>query len=125
MSYQLFSITLGFGVWLLATLTFRLFGAYFFLVDDPVVLAGLYAGVVPALWLVATAVFRHYHLSRLQSVTSATLIVLPGMTIDTFVVLFFDRILPNMPPTAAAPFGSWLLWAYAVVLTAGLLRQKV
>jgi hypothetical protein len=57
----------------------------------------------------------------------AVLLVLPGMVIDTLVIQFFEQIYPNMPANRAATFGSWLMWAYSVVLLTSIcigLRQN-
>lgn len=106
----------GFLIWFLATLAFRVAGQFFFITESPATLAGLYVAVVPALAIISVATFKKFLLSGLETVLAGVLLVLPGMIIDTFVIQFFKDIFPNMPSSRAAAFGSWLMWAYAVVL---------
>ncbi len=124
MNYKVFSLVIGFTIWLLATIAFRVVGHHFFLTDNAIVLTGLYVAVVPILGLVATWVFNKYKLSKLQAIQSAAIMVLPGMVFDTFCIEFFAWVFPNLPETDAATFGSWLMWAYATVLIFGLLRKE-
>jgi len=123
-NYKRASFTLGFSIWLGATIVFRLAGQYFFLVDNVVVLMILYLSVVPILMVVAHIFFERFQLAGNQPVLSAALMVLPGMILDAFVILFFGSALPNMPAHTAAEFGSWLMWAYSSVLAYGVFKSK-
>lgn len=76
----------------------------------------LYVVVVPALSLISIATFRKFRLSGLENVVGGVLMVLPGMLIDTFIIQLFENTFPNMPVSRAATFGSWLMWAYSIVL---------
>jgi len=125
MSYKRFSFLIGFTVWLLATLAFRFFGQYFFLTENPLVMIGLYLLVVPLLGLIAQVVFQKYQLNQAQRIEAAVWMVLPGMLLDTICIQFFAQVFPNLPIKADAPFGAWLMWAYASVLVFGLLRKKL
>ncbi|SUJ18059.1 Uncharacterised protein [Sphingobacterium spiritivorum] len=107
---------IGFLIWLLATIAFRVAGQYFFITDSPVVLSILYIIVVPVLGLVTVLTCRKFRLAGLENIVAGVLLVLPGMLIDTFVIQFFGDIFPNMPASNAATFGSWLMWAYTTVL---------
>lgn len=73
---------------------------------------------------VANLFFRRFQLTGTQPSLSSALIVLPGMILDTFVILFFSDALPNMPTHADAEFGSWLMWAYSSVLLYGVIKSK-
>ena len=118
---------IGFLIWLLATLAFRFAGHIFFITESPVILTVLYASVVPALAFISAITFRKFKLSGLENVVAGVLMVLPGMIIDTFVIQFFEETFPNMPSSRAAAFGSWLMWAYTIVLLTAIiigLRQK-
>ena len=108
---------IGFLLWLLATIAFRLSGHLFFL-DDPAVMAALWLITVPALFLLASGLFRWRKLRRAERFEAAVLLVISGMTLDAFVTQGFSTVFPNMPDTAAGPFGAWLLIAYASVLLA-------
>ncbi|EFK57264.1 hypothetical protein HMPREF0766_12337 [Sphingobacterium spiritivorum ATCC 33861] len=112
---------IGFLIWLLATIAFRVAGQYFFITDSAVVLSILYIIVVPVLGLVTVFTCRKLRLTGLENVVAGVLLVLPGMLIDTFVIQFFGDIFPNMPASNAATFGSWLMWAYTIVLITSII----
>lgn len=122
--YKRLSLLLGFSIWLGATLVFRMAGQHFFLVENPTVLAALYLSVAPTLMGVAHLFFKRARLTGSQPVFSAALMVLPGMLLDTFVILFFDKLMPNLPAHVDAEFGSWLMWSYSSVLFYGLVKSK-
>lgn len=109
-------LAVGFLIWFLATLAFRFAGQFFFITDSVAILTILYLAVIPALILLSTLTFKKLKVSGLDSVVGGVLMVLPGMFIDTFIIQFFEKIFPNMPPSRAAAFGSWLMWAYSIVL---------
>ena len=112
---------IGFLIWFLATLAFRVAGQLFFITDSPIVLSILYLAVIPALSLISIFTFKKFKLIGLENVLAGTLMVLPGMIIDTFVIQFFENIFPNMSSDKAATFGSWLMWAYSVVLVTSVI----
>lgn len=51
-------------------------------------------------------------------------IALPGMLIDTIVLTVFPRVFTNLPVESDRYFGSWLLWAYSLILITGLPLKK-
>lgn len=114
-------IGIVFLIWFLATLAFRVAGQFFFITDSPIVLTSLYLAVIPALSLISIFTFKKFKLIGLENVLAGTLMVLPGMIIDTFVIQFFENIFPNMPSARAATFGSWLMWAYSTVLVTSVI----
>lgn len=124
MNYKTTSFIVGFTIWILATIAFKLVGHHFFLTNNLAVLIALYIAVVPILGFVALQVFNRYKLTQLEAIQSATIMVLPGMVFDTFCIKFFAWCFPNLPETDGATFGSWLMWAYAVVLIFGLMRKN-
>ncbi len=124
LSYKRYLIPIlgiGFLIWLLATIAFRAAGQFFFITDSPVILSILYIIVVPVLGLVTVLTCRKFRLKGLENVVAGVLLVLPGMLIDTFVIQFFGDVFPNMPTNRAATFGSWLMWAYTIVLITSLI----
>lgn len=123
-NYLLISFIVGFLVWLSATVLFRVAGQYFFIVDNALVLVGLYIILIPALGFISTSVFNKFKLGNLESIKSATIMVLPGMILDTLCIQFFEKLFPNMPEIYSKTFASWLMFAYAIVLIFGLLRKK-
>ncbi|KFC33307.1 hypothetical protein FF18_09220 [Elizabethkingia anophelis] len=114
-------LAIGFLIWLFATIAFRVAGQFFFITDSAVVLSILYIIVVPVLGLVTVFTCRKFRLTGLENVVAGVLLVLPGMLIDTFVIQFFGSIFPNMPENNAATFGSWLMWAYTIVLISSVI----
>ncbi|AVF48678.1 hypothetical protein CMT89_06095 [Elizabethkingia anophelis] len=114
--YFIYILAIGFIIWLFATIAFRVAGQFFFITDSAVILSILYIVVVPVLGLVTVFTCRKFRLTGLENVAAGVLLVLPGMLIDTFVIQFFGSIFPNMPESSASTFGSWLMWAYTIVL---------
>ena len=112
---------IGFLIWFLATISFRFAGQLFFITDSPTILSILYLAVIPALSLISIFTFKKFKLIGLENVLTGILLVLPGMIIDTFVIQFFENIFPNMSSDKAATFGSWLMWAYSVVLVTSVI----
>ncbi|AQX03416.1 DUF5367 family protein [Elizabethkingia anophelis] len=119
--YFISILAIGFLIWLFATIAFRVAGQFFFITDSAVVLSILYIIVVPVLGLVTVFTCRKFRLTGLENVVAGVLLVLPGMLIDTFVIQFFGSIFPNMPESNAATFGSWLMWAYTIVLISSVI----
>ncbi|UUC47307.1 DUF5367 domain-containing protein [Flavobacterium cerinum] len=122
-NYPLVSFIVGFLVWLLATVLFRVAGQHFFIVDNVFVMVALYIILIPALGFIATMVFNKFKLDKLESIKSAAIMVLPGMLLDTLCVQFFGELFPNMPEAYSKTFASWLMFAYSIVLISGLLRK--
>ncbi|HCD9235709.1 TPA: DUF5367 domain-containing protein [Elizabethkingia anophelis] len=119
--YFISILAIGFLIWLFATIAFRVAGQFFFITDSAVLLSILYIIVVPVLGLVTVFTCRKFRLTGLENVVAGVLLVLPGMLIDTFVIQFFGSIFPNMPESNAATFGSWLMWAYTIVLISSVI----
>ncbi|WP_293914566.1 MULTISPECIES: DUF5367 domain-containing protein [unclassified Sphingobacterium] len=113
---------IGFLIWLLATIAFRVAGQFFFITESTTILTILYIIVVPVLGLITVLTCKRFRLTGFENIVAGILLVLPGMLIDTFVIQFFDCIFPNMPASRAATFGSWLMWAYTIVLITSLIR---
>lgn len=115
-SYIFPAFGIGFLIWLMATIAFRVAGQYFFITESKSILIILYLIVIPLLSIISAIIFRKYKLSGLDIIFAGVLLVLPGMLLDTFVIQFFELTLPNMPANRASTFGSWLMWSYSIVL---------
>lgn len=118
---------IGFLIWLLATLAFRLVGHLFFITESPIIFTTLYVVVTLLLVILSVITFKQFKLIEFENVIAGVLLVLPGMIIDTFAIQFFSDFFPNMETSKAAAFGSWLMWAYSTVLLTSIiigLRQK-
>lgn len=116
-------LALGFSVWLLATVIFRLAGHVFFLDDDLAILSLLWIVTIVAMFLLAQALFRWRRLTRAQQFEAAALMVISGMILDAIVIEGYSQIFPNMSADSAGSFGAWLLIAYASALLAAFVRS--
>lgn len=123
-NYLLISFGVGFIVWLAATVLFRIGGQYFFLVDNVPVMVFLYLMLIPALGFIATWTFNVCRIGNPESAKAAAVMVLPGMLLDVLCIQFFEEVFPNLPVIYSKTFGAWLMFAYAIVLIAGLVRKK-
>jgi hypothetical protein len=124
MNYQNVSILTGFSVWLAATLAFSFFGHLFFLVDNHLLMAVFYLVTVPAMYPLVKWVAQAYSLQSGQRLKSAVLMALPGMIGDVLSIKFHTMVFPTLSLEQVVTLGSWVLWAYAVVLVIGLLRDR-
>ncbi|MNE35941.1 hypothetical protein D3C81_1658460 [compost metagenome] len=97
-------------------LAFRVAGQFFFITDSVPILTSLYVALIPALVLISILTFKRFKLSGFENIVAGVLLVLPGMVLDMFIIQFFEHIFPNMAPNSATTFGSWLMWAYSIVL---------
>lgn len=122
-NYTITSFIIGFTVWLLATLIFRIAGQYFFITNSTSIMLALYLGLIPALGLISTLVFKRFNLGQLDSLKAAVIMVLPGMLLDTICVKFFGEVFPNMQESDGKTFGSWLMFAYSIILISALFRK--
>lgn len=117
MNRKLF-FAIGFSVWLVATIMFRLAGELFFRPDDVAALALLWLLSFAAMLLLARALFRWRKLRRAEQFEAAVLLVISGMFLDAFITQSYGAVFPNMPEASAGGFGAWLLLAYSSVLLA-------
>lgn len=120
----MFFLFYGFLVWLGATIIFRSIGQFFFTLDQPFFLIATYLLVVPLIFVVTYPIYRWKRVNALQQVKAAILIALPGLLIDSIVLVFFSTIFVNLEPAMDRIFGSWLLWAYSLILLSGFLPIK-
>lgn len=114
---------IGVGVWALATLAVRLLGPVLLAPETPLVTTALYLSMLPAMAVVALAAVRYRGVTGVDRVLAATLLVLPGMVLDSLVVPFFEVVFPSVDPVMAGPFGGILLFAYASVLLVGYVTR--
>ncbi|WP_143416170.1 DUF5367 family protein [Geobacillus sp. E263] len=114
----------GFLVWLGATLIFRLFGHFFFNPENALLLLLSYLLVVPLIFLLTYPLYKLKGLTKDERLKAAIFIVLPGMFIDTIVLVVFTDVFTNLPVESDRYFGSWLLWAYGLILITGLPLKK-
>ena len=127
MNYQYFSFTFGFLVWLLATLIFRIWGQVFFLIDNPFIITAFFLGTIPTLFLLVKWVYNRYQLTGEAKLHSAVLMAIPGMLGDVVCIQFHAMVFPRLSMEQVIVLGSWVLWAYVIVLIIGALvgRKKL
>lgn len=124
MAYKKFSLIFGFTLWLIATLVFRFAENNFFFIDNFIVISSLYIGTIPVLYLFVKWVFNKFQLTNTQMKESVILMSIPGMVLDTFAIKFYYLVFPTLSKDEAIILGSWVIWAYVVVLLIGLLSKK-
>ncbi|MCY4073370.1 MAG: DUF5367 family protein [Chloroflexi bacterium] len=107
---------IGFAIWLLATVIFRLVGHVLFLHEEPAILSLIWIATALGLVAIALLLFRWQGLKRAQRFEAAVLMVISGMILDAFITEGFAVVFTNMSADAAGSFGAWLLLAYACVL---------
>lgn len=120
----MFFLFWGFLIWLGASIIFRLTGQFFFTSDSPVLLIVSYILVIPLILVLTLPIYRWKKIDSYQQLKAAIFIALPGMLLDTFVLIFFSDIFVNLKPETDRLFGSWLLWAYSMILLSGFLSVK-
>ncbi|GGB54079.1 DUF5367 domain-containing protein [Fictibacillus barbaricus] len=120
----MFFLFWGFLVWLSASAIFRLTGQFFFILTSPVLLIVSYILVIPLIIVLTLPIYRWKKLNSNQQLKAAIFIALPGMLLDTIVLIFFSDIFTNLKPETDRIFGSWLLWAYSLILLSGFFYKK-
>ena len=116
-------LLLGFAVWFVATVVFRLAGQYLLDPTAPLVIGVLYVAAVPAMVGLALLLYRWRDVTGATRLQAAIALVLPGMVLDALATAWFETVFPNMVPGAAKYFGGMLLLAYASVLLTGFVRR--
>ena len=120
----MFFLFWGFLVWLGASVMFRFTGQFFFTPDSPALLIVSYILVVPLILVLTLPIYRWKNVNAYQQLKAAIFIALPGMLLDTIALIFFSDIFVNLKPETDRIFGSWLLWAYSLILLSGFLSVK-
>jgi hypothetical protein len=110
----------GFLVWLGAMLIFRFFGHFFFNPENALLLLLSYLLVVPLIFLLTYPLYKLKGLKKDERLKAVIFIALPGMFIDTIVLVIFPEVFTNLPVESDRYFGSWLLWAYSWILLTGV-----
>ena len=122
MNYKFFSVIFGFSVWLIATIIFRFWGDTFFRVENNLLMIVFYLGTIPVLYLLIKWVFSKYRLTGKEKLKSAVLLAIPGMLSDVISLKFHTNFFPTLTTEQAVALGSWVLWAYVIVLVIGFIQ---
>jgi tellurite resistance protein TehA-like permease len=115
---------IGFALWLVATIAFRLVGQYLL---DPANLGlsiGLFLVTPLAMLIVTIAIYSAQQVQTLDRPKTAMLLALPGMLLDVGSILFFPTVFANIDPNADRLFAGLMLWGYSFILTSGFLPEK-
>ncbi len=121
---MVFFVVWGFLVWLAATVIFRLAGQWFLIPGDTTFISLAYVLVIPFIFVFTLQLYAYKKLNIVQRIQASICIALPGMLIDSIVLANFPKVFTNLDPQADSIFGSWLLWAYALILLTGIMRPK-
>lgn len=114
-------VGIGFVVWALATVVVRLLGPALLRPETPLVTAAVYLLMLPSMALLVVAAVRYREVTGNVRVLAATLLVLPGMALDSLVLPGFTTVFPGIDASMAGSFGGVLLVAYATALATGYL----
>jgi hypothetical protein len=109
-------LTIGFIIWLLATIVLRFTGHYILHPESPVAFAALLIVSFPLMALIARRICAAASLPQEQWPAAGILLVAPTLVLDTFSSALFPMIYPNIPSQAAGLFGGWMLWCCAGAL---------
>ncbi|WP_163581898.1 DUF5367 domain-containing protein [Gracilibacillus saliphilus] len=120
----MFFLLWGVLIWLGASAIFRFAGQYFFTSENYTLLIVTYILVIPLILALTLLLYRYKNLDSTEQVKAAILIALPGMLIDAIVLIYFEDIFVNLDPRLDGVFGSWLLFAYSLILLSGFLSRK-
>lgn len=113
----------GFLVWGGASLIFRTLGQLFFILDHPLLMVTAYILVIPLILMLTLPIYKLRKVyEKVDRISTAVCIALPGMLIDSIVLIYFDRIFVNLPAEADKFFVSWLLWAYSFIVLTGFIN---
>jgi hypothetical protein len=109
-------LTIGFVIWLGATLVLRFTGQYVLHPDNPVAIATLLVASFPLMAFIARRICADASVSREQWPAAGIFLVAPTLVLDAFSSAFFPLFYPNMTPQAAGLFGGWMLCCCAGAL---------
>jgi hypothetical protein len=109
----------GFLLWISATLLFRFIGHMFLIPGNVILLLITFILAIP---LIALATYPYYYLRKIpesKRLLSAVQIALPGMILDIFSVIYFNKLFTNLHIDSLPFFAAWLLWAYSLIVISG------
>lgn len=109
----------GLVVWFGVAVFIRLTGHVLLDPNQPLVLAGFFALVIPLMVLVTYPIYRLFNVERSARPIAAGMMSIPGMFLDVGLVLGANRVFPAMSSEMVVNFGAILLFGYSVVLVTG------
>jgi hypothetical protein len=114
-------VGVGLLLWLVVTVAFRLVGHVLLPPGYPGRIAIVFVVTVPAMAMLSFAVYSLLDVPPGRRLTAATLLVFPGLVLDSVVLTTFEMVFPAMAPSVRSTFGGLVLLAYAAVLLTGLI----
>jgi hypothetical protein len=109
-------LTVGFVIWLVATIALRLAGQRILNPDRPWSILVLLAISALLMYRLPRLLFRLFAIPPQDRALGGIALVAPGMLLDTVSAICFATVFPNMRPDVAGLFGGWLLLCNVVVL---------
>ena len=113
----------GLLLWLAATLLFRYWGGE--LIQPGTILIWLSFGlIVPGIPWLMLALFQLRGTAPQDRPKAALLVAVPGMLLDLLTLSFHRSVFPGISDANFHLFFVWLMWAYALILLAGLYYSR-
>lgn len=109
----------GLLVWFAVAVTVRLAGHVLLDPSNDLLVAGFFVAVLPLIALVTYPVYWWLGLPRPRRPAAAASMSIPGLVLDTLLVLNAEWLLPAMSTDAVVNLGAILLFGYAIVLLTG------
>lgn len=118
------NVVWGFLLWISATMLFRFFGQLFLIPGNSL---SLFITFILAIPLITLATYPYYYFRKIpksERLLSSVQIALPGMILDIFSILYFNKVFSNLHTDSLPYFAAWLLWAYSLILISGCSIEK-
>ncbi|MBW4671887.1 MAG: DUF5367 domain-containing protein [Cyanomargarita calcarea GSE-NOS-MK-12-04C] len=120
-----FFIWLGFLLWFVATVAVRLIGQFLFNPETSNLLL-TFVAAVPLMAAITYSIYSWRKVEAKARLMAIMYVLLPGMMLDTFTVLFASDVFPNLTSEGVRIFSACLLWAYGLgFMTAFIPKSSV
>jgi Family of unknown function (DUF5367) len=106
-------IWLGFLLWFVATVAVRLIGQFLFNPETSNVLL-TFVVAVPLMAAITYSIYSFWKVEAKARLMAIMYVLLPGMMLDTFTVLFASDVFPNLTSEGVRIFSACLFWAYGL-----------
>lgn len=113
------NVVWGFLLWFSATMLFRFLGQLFLIPGNELLLLITFILAIP---LITLATYPYYYWRKIpesERLVASVQIALPGMILDIFSIMYFNKVFPNLHIDSLPYFAAWLLWAYSLILISG------
>jgi hypothetical protein len=111
-------LALGTGIWLAATIAFRLVGQYLLNPVQPLITTAVFSIAAPLMFFVGRLLVQS--VPPTERSTAAICLWFPGMALDMITTVWFQAIFPNMDVASDQSFGGLMLWGYSFALLGGM-----